>query len=81
MTSTPARPVSPTIELTLTEKRARLTEILRGYGSLIGADSGGVESAFLTAGAQETPRDQSTAITPHSPRPSEHELIKAADLA
>ena len=81
MTSTPARPVSPTTELTLDEKRERLTEILRGYGSLIVAYSGGVDSAFLTAIAHETLGDKSIAITAHSPSLSEDELADAVDLA
>lgn len=81
MTSTPARPVSPTTELTLDEKRERLTEILRGYGSLIVAYSGGVDSAFLTAIAQQTLGDKSIAITAHSPSLSEDELVDAVELA
>ena len=81
MTSTPTRPVSPTTEMTLDEKRERLTEILRGYGSLIVAYSGGVDSAFLTAIAQETLGDKSIAITAHSPSLSEDELEDAVDLA
>ncbi|HCV27509.1 MAG TPA: ATP-dependent sacrificial sulfur transferase LarE [Dehalococcoidia bacterium] len=81
MTSTPARPASPTNDLTLAEKRTRLDEIVRGYGSLIVAYSGGVDSAFLAAAAAEILGEKTIAITAHSPSLSEDELTDAVKLA
>jgi len=78
MTSTP---VSPVIEMTLAQKRERLSEIIRGYGSLIVAYSGGVDSAFLAATAQQVLGEKAIAITAHSPSLSEDELTDAVDLA
>jgi uncharacterized protein len=78
MTSTPAIPI---IEMTLAQKRECLAEIIRGYGSLIVAYSGGVDSAFLAATAQQVLGEKSIAITAHSPSLSEDELTEAVELA
>jgi len=51
----------------LTTKRERLISILKGYGSLLIAYSGGVDSTFLLAVAHEALKKNLTAITAESP--------------
>ncbi len=65
----------------LGEKRARLREIIRGYGSLIVAYSGGVDSAFLAAMSHDVLGDRSLAITALSPSVAPEEYRAARKLA
>jgi len=51
----------------LTTKRERLISILKGYGSLLIAYSGGVDSTFLLATAHEALKKNLVAITAKSP--------------
>ena len=51
----------------LTTKRERLISILKGYGSLLIAYSGGVDSTFLLAVAHEALKKNLVAITAKSP--------------
>ena len=51
----------------LTSKRERLISILKGYGSLLIAYSGGVDSTFLLAVAHEALKKNLVAITAKSP--------------
>jgi uncharacterized protein len=65
----------------LTEKRDRLLSILKGYGSLLVAFSGGVDSSFLLAMAREALNANLIAVTAASPLHPEWETREAADFA
>jgi pyridinium-3,5-biscarboxylic acid mononucleotide sulfurtransferase len=63
----------------LTTKREHLISILKGYGSLLVAYSGGVDSTFLLATAQEALKKNLVAVTAKSPLhpPRENQEAKA----
>ena len=65
----------------LIEKRDRLISILKGYGSLLVAYSGGVDSSFLLAVAHEALKNNLLAVTAASPLHPEWETREAADFA
>jgi pyridinium-3,5-biscarboxylic acid mononucleotide sulfurtransferase len=62
-------------------KLARLEEILRGYGRLIVAYSGGVDSTFLAVVAQRVLGDQLLTVTADSESLAPEELEEARALA
>ena len=65
----------------LAEKKDRLLSILKGYGSLLVAYSGGVDSSFLLAVAHEALNKNLLAVTSASPLHSEWETREAIDFA
>jgi len=65
----------------LAEKRDRLLSILKGYGSLLVAYSGGVDSSFLLAMAHEALNKNLLAVTSASPLHPEWETREAIDFA
>ena len=65
----------------LAEKRDRLLWILKGYGSLLVAYSGGVDSSFLLATAHEALNKNLLAVTAASPLHPEWETREAIDFA
>jgi pyridinium-3,5-biscarboxylic acid mononucleotide sulfurtransferase len=67
--------------MNLTEKRARLGELLRGYGRAAVAFSGGVDSSYLCQAAREELGDGAVAITIVSPMLSRSELGDARAVA
>lgn len=65
----------------LAEKRDRLLSILKGYGALIVAYSGGVDSSFLLAMARKALNTNLIAVTAASPICPERETREAIDFA
>jgi uncharacterized protein len=65
----------------LKEKNQRLIEMIEGYGSLLIAFSGGVDSTFLLKTAFDTLKDNVVALTATSETYPEHELTEAKEFA
>lgn len=62
-------------------KEDRLKDIIGGYGSLAVAYSGGVDSTYLAAVAQEVLGDRAELVIADSPSIPRSELVAAKDLA
>jgi len=67
--------------MALEDKRSRLGELLRGYGKVAVAFSGGVDSSYLCAAAHEELGDAAVAITIVSPMLPKSELDDARKVA
>ncbi len=62
-------------------KEQRLKRLLRGYGSVVAAFSGGVDSSYLLYIAQVVLKDKVLAVTAQSPLYPQHHLKRAKDFA
>jgi len=69
------------VDKTLDRKFADLKKLVSGYGSLIVAYSGGVDSTFLAAGAHEVLGFNTLSVTSRSPSVAPEELEAAIALA
>ena len=63
------------------EKHQRLLNILRSYGGILVAFSGGTDSAYLLAAAREALGDSLLAVTAGSPVHGDQEVMEAEKLA
>jgi len=71
----------PEIEFSLEEKDAKLRALIAGYGAVIVAYSGGVDSTFLAGVAHEVLGENALAVTSRSPSVAPEELYSATALA
>lgn len=71
----------PEIEFSLEEKDSKLRSLVAGYGALIVAYSGGVDSTFLAGVAHDVLGKNALAVTSRSPSVAPEDLKSAAALA
>ena len=69
------------VDATLAAKRDRLLEIVRGYGSVAVAFSGGIDSTVVAKAARQALGEAAVAVTAASPSLASGELELAAELA
>jgi uncharacterized protein len=66
--------------MSLSKKKEKLVEIIKGYGSVLIAFSGGVDSTFLLKAAHDTLKDNAVAITAASETYPEFELCDSIEF-